>query len=118
MTKPLQRDAIYLKRHFDAEIIVLCVRWYITYKLSYRDLAAMMAERALWFRTPPSCAALFATRPSSRSVGAGSRDPSAARGVSTRLTSQSRVTGTTFLAYRPAGTEGGRVDIYGCRCSL
>jgi transposase-like protein len=47
MTKPLQRDAIYLKRHFDAEIIVLCVRWYITYKLSYRDLAAMMAERAL-----------------------------------------------------------------------
>jgi hypothetical protein len=31
MTKPLERDAIYLKRHFDAEIIVLCVRWYITY---------------------------------------------------------------------------------------
>lgn len=47
MTKPLERDAIYLKRHFDAEIIVLCVRWYITYKLSYRDLAAMMAERAV-----------------------------------------------------------------------
>jgi len=47
MTKPLQRDAIYLKRHFDAEIIVLSVRWYITYKLSYRDLAAMMAERAV-----------------------------------------------------------------------
>lgn len=32
MTEPLERDAIYLKRHFDAEIIVLCVRWYITYK--------------------------------------------------------------------------------------
>src|SRR5258708_3890592 len=47
MTKPLERDAIYLKRHFDAEIIVLCVSWYITYKLSYRDLAAMMAERAV-----------------------------------------------------------------------
>jgi transposase-like protein len=45
MTKPLQRDAIYLKRHFDAEIIVLSVRWYITYKLSYRDLAAMIARR-------------------------------------------------------------------------
>jgi transposase-like protein len=49
MTKPLQRDAIYLKRHFDPEIIVLCVRWYITYKLSYRDLAAMMAERRCGF---------------------------------------------------------------------
>jgi transposase-like protein len=47
MTKPLERDAIYLKRQFDAEIIVLCVRWYITYKLSYRDLAAMMAERTV-----------------------------------------------------------------------
>jgi transposase-like protein len=38
MTKPVERDAIYRKRHFDAEIIVLSVRWYITYKLSYRDL--------------------------------------------------------------------------------
>jgi transposase-like protein len=47
MTKPFERDAIYVKRQFDAEIIVLCVRWYITYKLSYRDLAAMMAERAV-----------------------------------------------------------------------
>jgi hypothetical protein len=33
------------KRQFDTEIIVLCVRWYITYRLSYRDLVAMMAER-------------------------------------------------------------------------
>jgi transposase-like protein len=47
MTKQLECDAIYLKRHFDVEIIVLCMRWYITYKLSYRDLAAMMAERAV-----------------------------------------------------------------------
>ena len=29
VTKPLARDQIYLKRQFDAEIIVLCVRWYI-----------------------------------------------------------------------------------------
>ena len=35
-------------RHFDQEIIILCVRWYVTYKLSYRDLAAMMLERAIW----------------------------------------------------------------------
>lgn len=31
--------------HFNHEIIMLCVRWYVTYKLSYRDLAEMMAER-------------------------------------------------------------------------
>ena len=45
MTKRQDRDAIYVKRQFDTEIIVLCVHWYITYRLSYRDLVAMMAER-------------------------------------------------------------------------
>jgi hypothetical protein len=38
---------IYRRRRFDAEIIGLCVRWYITYRLSYRDLVAMMAERGI-----------------------------------------------------------------------
>jgi transposase-like protein len=36
---------MYRRRRFDAEIIELCVRSYITYRLSYRDLVAMMAER-------------------------------------------------------------------------
>jgi transposase-like protein len=33
--------------HFDREIIVLCVRWCLTYKLSSRDLVQMMAERGI-----------------------------------------------------------------------
>jgi len=33
--------------HFDAEIILLCVRWYPRYSLSYRDLEEMMLERGL-----------------------------------------------------------------------
>jgi transposase-like protein len=45
MTKPIARDSIYRGRVFDAEIIELCVRWYITYRLSYRDLVGMMEER-------------------------------------------------------------------------
>src|SRR5882757_7921989 len=45
MTKPIGRDTIYRCRRFSAETIELCVRWYITYRLSYRDLTAMMAER-------------------------------------------------------------------------
>ena len=36
---------LFQGRHFNSEIITLCVRWYVTYKLSYRDLAEMMAER-------------------------------------------------------------------------
>jgi transposase-like protein len=41
------RDPIYRRRRFSAETIELCVRWYITYRLSYRDLVAMMAEREI-----------------------------------------------------------------------
>lgn len=34
-------------RHFQAEMILLCVRWYLRYPLSSRDLAEMMRERGL-----------------------------------------------------------------------
>ena len=34
-------------RHFQAEIILLCVRWYLRYPLSYRNLEEMMIERGL-----------------------------------------------------------------------
>ena len=34
-------------RHFQAEIILLCVRRYLRYPLSYRDLEEMMLERGL-----------------------------------------------------------------------
>jgi transposase-like protein len=43
----LNIDALFKGRHFDREIIVLCVRWYLRYKLSFRDLVEMMAERWL-----------------------------------------------------------------------
>jgi transposase, IS6 family len=34
-------------RHHQSEIILLCVRWYLRYALSYRDLEEMMNERGL-----------------------------------------------------------------------
>ncbi len=34
-------------RHFEGQIILLCVRWYLRYCLSYRDLEEIMAERGL-----------------------------------------------------------------------
>src|SRR6476619_156342 len=34
-------------RHHQAEIILLCVRWYLRYSLSYRDLEEIMAGRGL-----------------------------------------------------------------------
>ena len=38
---------LFKGRHFGQEIIVLCVRWYLRYKLSSRDLVQMMAERGI-----------------------------------------------------------------------
>ena len=34
-------------RHFAGELILLCVRWYCKYGISYRDLEEMMAERGV-----------------------------------------------------------------------
>ena len=34
-------------RHYESQIILLCVRWYCRYQLSYRDLEEMMRERGL-----------------------------------------------------------------------
>jgi transposase-like protein len=34
-------------RHFDRSVILLCMRWYLAYNLSLRDLEEMMAERGI-----------------------------------------------------------------------
>ena len=40
-----KRPVLFHGRHFQDEIIVLCLRWYLRYWLSYRDLEEMMADR-------------------------------------------------------------------------
>ena len=40
-------EELFAGRHFDAEIVVLCVRWYLSFKLSYRDLVSMMSEESM-----------------------------------------------------------------------
>ena len=47
MSKLKDIEWMFNGRHFDREIIVLCVRWYLRYKLSLRDFVEMMAERGL-----------------------------------------------------------------------
>jgi transposase-like protein len=47
MSKLKNLEKLFGGRHFDREIIILCVRWYLRYKLSLRDLVEMMAERGL-----------------------------------------------------------------------
>src|SRR5271168_858520 len=47
MSKEKGLEGVFDGRHLDWEIIVLCVRWYLRYKLRLRNLVEMMAERGL-----------------------------------------------------------------------
>ena len=41
------RPALFRKRQFEPAVIVTCVRWYLRFSLSLRDLEEMMAERGV-----------------------------------------------------------------------
>jgi hypothetical protein len=47
LTVFLDSSSLFKRRHFDSSIIILCVGWYIAYKLSSRDLRDLMAERGI-----------------------------------------------------------------------
>src|SRR5215471_359192 len=40
-------EALFSGRHFDRQIIILWVSWYTSFKLSFRDLVIMMADRGI-----------------------------------------------------------------------
>jgi len=44
---PSDTPHLFIGRHFDRLLIIQSVRWYITYKLSYRDVCELMAERGV-----------------------------------------------------------------------
>jgi hypothetical protein len=47
MSRFVALDELSKGRDFDQEIVVLCVRWYLSFKLSYRDLVCRMNERGI-----------------------------------------------------------------------
>ena len=51
MTEPAPARDLFKGRHFDQDVIVLCVRWYLSFKLSSRDLVQMLSERGMVFGT-------------------------------------------------------------------
>jgi transposase-like protein len=58
-------EELFKGRHFDRGIVILCVRWYLRYKMSLRDLVEMMAERGLsmahtWLT---DCSSVTSTKP-------------------------------------------------------
>ena len=47
MSKLRSVEDLFESRHFDRKVIIVCVRWYLRFKLSLRDQVEMMAERGL-----------------------------------------------------------------------
>jgi transposase-like protein len=43
----METSTLFKWRHFQAKILLLCVRWYLRYPQSNRDLKEMMLERGL-----------------------------------------------------------------------
>jgi putative transposase len=43
----MAEDGVFKGRQFDRSVILLCVRWYLAYNLSLRNLEEMMAERGV-----------------------------------------------------------------------
>ncbi|CAD6563342.1 hypothetical protein LMG24235_08586 [Paraburkholderia sabiae] len=97
MSKLKSLDELFAGRHFDRDVIILCVRWYLRYKLSLRDLVEMMAERGLRWPTRRSCAGCGAFRRSSSNGGIASAGPPASPSVLTRLVSSCVASGSIFI---------------------
>ena len=47
MSKLKSMEALFVGCHFDREVIIVCVRWYLRFKLSLRNLVEMMAKQGL-----------------------------------------------------------------------
>ena len=65
-------DELFKGRHFEREIIILCVRWYLRFKLSFRDLVEMMAERGIDLAHTTIMRWIQRYVPELKSVGTGS----------------------------------------------
>src|SRR5262245_1360000 len=44
---PSEKPELFKGRHFNHLLIIQAVRWYVTYKLSYRDVCDLMAMRGV-----------------------------------------------------------------------
>ena len=79
-------DELFKGRHFEREIIILCVRWYLRFKLSFRDLVEMMAERGIDLAYTTIMRWIQRYIPEFKSVGTGSPARQAVHGASMKLT--------------------------------
>src|SRR5712672_2103088 len=98
MTEPTSAQELFKGRHFDQEIIVLCIRWYLTFKLSFRDLAQMMAERGITLSHTTILRWVQQYVPEFEKRWNHTHGQSATPGVWMKPTSKSKANGSIFIA--------------------
>src|SRR4051812_46912475 len=70
--------------HFDHEVVILCVRWYLSYKLSSRDLVNMMGERSVELAHTTILRWYGGTSQGLKSAGTDTHEQSAGHDAATR----------------------------------
>jgi transposase-like protein len=99
-------EELFKGRHFDREIINLCVRGYLRFNLSLRDLVEMMTERGLAMAHTTIVRWVQRNAPDFERRGAASADRWAGPGGSTRPTRRSEASGYLYRAIDRAGKTG------------
>lgn len=56
MSKLKRIEDLFFGRHFDREVFILCVRRYLRFKLSFRDLVELMLASVTDGMSTPPCA--------------------------------------------------------------
>src|SRR6266849_1816207 len=91
-------EELFKGRHFDRQIIVLCVSWYTSFKLSLRDLVIMMADRRISVTHTTILRWVQHYLPEFEKRGGATLGPSADRGGWTRPTLRFTDNGCTCTA--------------------
>jgi hypothetical protein len=99
-------EELFAGRHFNRGFIILCVRWYLRYKLSLRDLVEMMRERGLQLAHTTILRWVRRYAQSSSNAGTVSEEALVDRGESTKPISRSVGDGCTCIEqWTKAGTR-------------
>ena len=105
MAKLKTVEELFKGRHFDRDVVILCVRWYLRFKLSLRDLVEMMVERGLSMAHTTIMRWVQRYAPEFEKRWRRFAEQSAGHGGSTRHTSRSEANGATCIvpSIGPAG---------------
>jgi hypothetical protein len=97
-------EKLFARRHLDREVILLCLRWYMHYNLSFRHIVEVMAERGCILPIRRSC---VGAQLCPEFIKRWIRYPLAGRGVLTKPMSSMRLVGLSVPGGGQSWADGG-----------